>query len=51
MPRFRVTIRSRDGVVIDQRINWRGKLMTVRQILDDPRARDRILMRCEEVRQ
>jgi len=51
MPRFRVTIRSRDGVAIDQRINWRGKLMMVRQILDDPRARDRIVMRCEEVRQ
>ena len=51
MPRFRVTIRSRDGVAIDQRINWRGKLMMVRQMLDDPRTCDRIFMRCEEVRQ
>lgn len=51
MPRFRVTIRKRDGIAIDQRINWRGKLMMVRQMLDDPRARDRIIMRCEEIRQ
>ena len=51
MPRFRVTIRNREGVAIDQRINWRGKLMMVRQMLDDPRERDRIVMRCEEVRQ
>ena len=51
MPRFRVTIRNRDGVAIDQRVNWRGKLMMVRQILDDPRMRDRMVMRCEEVRQ
>jgi SPP1 family predicted phage head-tail adaptor len=51
MPWFRVTIRKRDGIAIDQRINWRGKLMMVRQMLDDPRARDRIIMRCEEIRQ
>lgn len=51
MPRFRVTIRKRDGIAIDQRINWRGKLMMVRQMLDDPRASDRIIMRCEEIRQ
>lgn len=50
MPRFRVTIRKRDGVAIDQRINWGGRLLMIRQMLDDPRARDRIVMRCEEVR-
>lgn len=50
MPRFRVTIRRRDGIAIDQRITWRGRLMMVRQMLDDPREKDRIVMRCEEVR-
>jgi SPP1 family predicted phage head-tail adaptor len=50
MPRFRVTIRKRDGIAIDQRISWRGRLMMVRQLLDDPRTGDRIVMRCEEVR-
>ena len=51
MPKYRVTIRTRDGVAIDQRISWRGRVMMVRQMLDDPRARDRIVMRCEEARQ
>jgi SPP1 family predicted phage head-tail adaptor len=50
MARFRVTIRKRDGITIDQRISWNGRRMMVRQILEDPRAKDRITMRCEEVR-
>ena len=50
MPRYRVTIRSREGIALDQRISWAGRKLMVRQILDDPRARDRITMRCEEVR-
>ena len=50
MPRFKVTIRQRDGIAIDQRISWNGRRMMVRQLLDDPRAMDRIVMRCEEVR-
>jgi SPP1 family predicted phage head-tail adaptor len=50
MPRYRVTIRMRDAIAIDQRINWSGRKLMVRQLLDDPRAKDRITMRCEEVR-
>lgn len=50
MPRFRVTIRRREGIAIDQRISWNARKMMVRQLLDDPRAKDRIVMRCEEVR-
>jgi len=50
MPKFRVTIRARDGIALDQRISWNGRKLMVRQLLDDPRARDRIVMRCEEVR-
>jgi head-tail adaptor len=50
MPRFRVTIRQRDGIALDQRISWNGRRMVVRQLVDDPRAKDRIAMRCEEVR-
>ena len=51
MPKYRVVIRKRDGIAIDQRISWRGRVMMVRQMLDDPRTRDRIVMRCEEARQ
>lgn len=50
MPRFRVTIRRRDGIALDQRVTWKGRKLVVRQLLDDPRDKDRIAMRCEEVR-
>ena len=50
MPKYRVTMRRRDGIAIDQRISWNGRSMMVRQLLDDPRQKDRIVMRCEEVR-
>jgi SPP1 family predicted phage head-tail adaptor len=50
MPRFRVIVRRRDGIALDQRVRWNGRSMMVRQLLDDPRTKDRIVMRCEEVR-
>ena len=50
MPRFRVSIRVRDGVGIDQRVTWGQRMLMVRQLIDDPRRRDRIVMRCEQVR-
>lgn len=51
MPRYRVTIRQRNGIAIDQRIRWKQRLLMVRHLLDDPKAKDRLTMRCEEVRQ
>lgn len=50
MPRYRVTIRKREGISLDQRIRWSGRMLMVRQLLDDPRNKDRLVMRCEEVR-
>ena len=50
MLRFRVTIRWREGIGLDQRITWGARKLMVRQLIDDPRQKDRILMRCEEVR-
>jgi head-tail adaptor len=50
MPKYRVTIRRRDGIAIGQRISWNGRSLMVRQLLEDPRQKDRITMRCEEVR-
>ena len=50
MPRFKVTIRWREGIAIGQRVTWSGRALMVRQLLDDPRTKDRIVMRCEEVR-
>lgn len=51
MSRFRVTIRRRDGIAIDQRVRWRERVLMVRQLNDDPRFKDRITLRCEELRQ
>ena len=50
MPRYRVTIRRRDGIAIDQRMRWNDRKLMIRQLLDDPREKDRLTMRCEEVR-
>ena len=50
MPKYRVTIRSRGGIALDQRVSWNGRKLMVRQLLDDPRQKDRVVMRCEEVR-
>lgn len=50
MPRFKVVIRHREGIAIDQRIIWGARRMMVRQLLYDPKAKDRLTLRCEEVR-
>lgn len=50
MPRFRVTIRQRDGIAVGQRVVWGKRAMLVKQRIDDPRFPDRILLRCEEMR-
>ena len=50
MPRFRVTIRWREGIAVGQRVTWGERAMLVRQRIDDPMLPDRILLRCEEVR-
>ena len=49
-PRFRVTIRARDGIAVGQRVMWSERVMLVRQRIDDPATPDRILLRCEEMR-
>ncbi|MEO7750896.1 MAG: head-tail adaptor protein [Sphingomicrobium sp.] len=50
MPRYRVTIRAREGIALGHRVSWNGRVLMVRQLIEDPVRRDRIAMRCEEVR-
>jgi head-tail adaptor len=50
MARFRVTIRVRDGIKVGQRLRWAGRLLSIRQRIDDPALPDRITLRCEEMR-
>jgi head-tail adaptor len=50
MPRYRVTIRQRDGIAVGQRVTWGTREMLVKQRIDDPATPERILLRCEELR-
>lgn len=50
LPRHRVSVRRRDGLQVDQRLRWGTRLLHVRQIIDDPRLPDRLILRCEEER-
>ena len=50
MPRFRVTLRPRGDVSVGQRLLWGGRVLAIRQRIDDPRLGDRMVLRCEESR-
>jgi head-tail adaptor len=50
MARFKVIIRVRGGIAVGQRVRWAGRLLGVRQRVDDPALPDRITLRCEEIR-
>lgn len=50
MPRYRVTVRRQGEFSVDQQIRWRGRRLLVRQIVDDPKLPDRLVLRCEEQR-
>jgi head-tail adaptor len=50
MAKLRVTIRRRSEIAIDQRISWGKRRLMVRQLLDDPRYPEQLVLRCEEVR-
>jgi head-tail adaptor len=50
MPRFRVTMRPRDGIAVGQKITWGDIQLMIRQLLHNPLERDRLVLRCEQVR-
>ena len=50
MPRFRVTMRPREGLFVGQRVLWGGRVLMIRLRIDDPRMKDRTVLRCEEAR-
>lgn len=50
MPRYRITIRFRSNVSVDHQVRWKGRLLSVRQSIEDPRTPDRLVLRCEELR-
>lgn len=50
LPRFRVVVRRRIGLQVDQRLRWGDRVLRVRQIVDDPGRPDRLVLKCEEER-
>jgi head-tail adaptor len=50
LPRWQVTMRKREGVGMRTRLTWRGKYLTVRGVLSDPREPAQMVLTCEEVR-
>lgn len=51
MSRFRVTVRKGPAFAIDRQLGWAGRRLAIRQLIDDPQLPDRLVLRCEEVRQ
>lgn len=50
LPRYQVTVRRRPELQVDQRLRWGSRSLRIRQIVDDPRLPDRLVLRCEEER-
>ena len=50
MPRWRVTLRKREGLGPGTRLTWRGKYLAVRAALSDPQTPAQMQLTCEEVR-
>lgn len=46
--RWAVTVRRRTGLGLDCRLLWRGRVLCVRMVDDDPRVKDVVTLRCEE---
>lgn len=50
MPRWRVTMRKREGLGPGTRLTWRGKYLAVRAALSDPQTPAQMQLTCEEMR-
>jgi head-tail adaptor len=50
LPRWQVTMRKREGIGPMTRLVWRGKFLSVRSVISDPRDPSRMVMTCEEMR-
>jgi head-tail adaptor len=50
LPRWRVTLRKREGLGLSTRLTWRGKYLAVRGAHSDPQTPAQIQLTCEEVR-
>lgn len=50
LPRWRVTLRKREGIDLQTRFIWRNKFLAVRTVQADPRDASQMTLICEEAR-
>lgn len=50
LPRWRVTLRKRDGIDPGSRIVWRGRYLRVRNVESDPREPAQMILTTQEQR-
>lgn len=50
LPRWQVTMRKREGVDLKTRLVWRGRFLSVRSVISDPRDPARMVLTCQENR-
>jgi head-tail adaptor len=50
LPRWQVTMRKREGVGPQTRLVWRSRFLAVRSVTSDPRAPEKMILTCEEIR-
>lgn len=50
LPRWRVTMRKREGISPATRLVWRGRFLAVRGVECDPRTPALMILTCDEVR-
>lgn len=50
LPRWKVTMRKREGVGLQTRLIWRRKYLGVRAVKTDPREPALMVLTCEELR-
>ena len=50
LPRWRVTMRKREGIGPETRLVWRHRFLAVRFVESDPREPAKMILTCEEMR-
>lgn len=50
MPRWRVTMRKREGISPGTRLTWRARYLSVRAVISDPQEPAQMQLTCEELR-
>jgi len=50
MPRWKVTMRKREGIGLNTRLIWRRKYLGIRAVKSDPREPAFMVLTCEELR-